>query len=93
MERTIAICDYVIDGNTLVTDSNVKLRLARVNISPIYTKDGISSKMLLESLIADNVITFEKISEDANGIIISEVWVRGKNVNDAMNSATHSQHE
>ena len=84
MERITAICDSVISGNTFDTDTNIRIKLARVDTKPIFNKEGAAAKMQLESLIADNVITYEPVRNEPDGSIVAEVWVREKNVNDVM---------
>ena len=61
--------------------------MARVKTSPVRTVDGTKAKMLLEAFISGNVIDYEVISKDNDGSSLAEVWVRDKNINDAMISA------
>ena len=87
MAKKVAICESVINGNTFVTAHDFRIRLARVKAPPVRTVDGTKAKMLLEAFISGNVIDYEVISKDNDGSSLAEVWVRDKNINDAMISA------
>ena len=87
MVKKVAICENVINGNTFTTAHDFRIRLARVKTSPVRTVDGTKAKMLLEAFISGNVIDYEVISKDNDGSSLAEVWVRDKNINDAMISA------
>ncbi len=87
MVKRLAICESVISGNTFITAHDFRIRLARVKIPPVRTVNGTKAKMLLEAFISGNVIDYEVTSEDNAGNSLAEVWVRNKNINDAMISA------
>jgi len=87
MVKKIAICENVINGNTFITSHDFRIRLARVKTPPVNTTDGIKAKMLLEAFISGNVVDYEVISKDNDGSSLAEIWVRDKNINDAMISA------
>jgi endonuclease YncB( thermonuclease family) len=91
MVKKLAICVQVIDGNTFVTAHDFRIRLARVKAPPTDTADRIKAKMLLEAFISGNVIDYQVESKDYDGSNIAEVWVRNKNINDAMISAGYKK--
>jgi endonuclease YncB( thermonuclease family) len=84
MVKEIAICERVINSNTFITADDVKIQLTRVKSLPLETIEGSKAKMLLESFISGNIVDFEVISIDRYGDRTAEVWVRGKNINEAM---------
>lgn len=84
MVRVRATVKEVIDGDTFETRGGDVIRLARVE-APEEGEEGYAkAKADLESIIDGEVITYEKVASDPFGRIVAEVWVNGKNVNDAM---------
>ena len=87
------ICVSVISGDTFYTNRSVKMRLARVNVPSINTREGQFTKELLESLILSKFITYNTTGEDIHGTSVVEVCVESKNVNDAMRNAGYREAE
>lgn len=86
MVKQTATCVIVIDGDTFDTNTNVRIRLTRVNTPPVTTPEGQRAKGILESLILRKVITYESSATDTYGRTLAEVWVDSTNVNDVMRS-------
>ena len=87
------ICVSVISGDTFYTNRSVKMRLARLKVPSINTRDGQYAKELLEALILSKFITYNIATEDTHGTSVVEVWVDSKNVNDAMRNAGYRELE
>ena len=84
MVKQVVTCVGVIDGDTFETDSQLRVRLARVYTPEISTTEGIRAKNMLRSMIDRRVITYEVVARDDYGRSICEVWVDNANVNDWM---------
>ncbi len=84
MVKQSAICVLVIDGDTFVTNTEVRIRLTRVSAPPISTSRGQRAKTILESLIPNKRITYEQVAIDSYGRTLAEVWLNSTNVNDIM---------
>jgi endonuclease YncB( thermonuclease family) len=87
------ICVSVISGDTFYTNRSVKMRLARVNVPSVNTREGQFAKELLESLILSKFITYNTTGEDIHGTSVVEVWVDSRNINDAMRNAGYREAE
>ncbi len=84
MVKQSAICILIIDGDTFVTNTEVRIHLARVNAPPISTSRGQRAKTILESLIPNKRISYEQVALDSYGRTLAEVWVNNTNVSDVM---------
>lgn len=93
MAEKSAICVGVIDGDTFNTNRIVRMRLARVKVPAINTPEGQYAKVLLESLILPNFITYYVVGIDNYGRSVVEVWINKTNVNDAMRAAGYREME
>ena len=76
------VVSYVIDGDTVILKSRVKLRLwgvdAPENGAPGYTK----ATDLLRMLVKDQSITYIKIDEDRYGRTVARIFLKdGSDVN------------
>lgn len=83
MARYSATVKEVIDGDTFKTVKGNEIRLARVDAPEKGEQGYAKAKSDLENLIGGKNITYEPVSS-SYGRIVAEVWVNGKNVNDAM---------
>ncbi len=76
-------CNYVADGDTLVTVKELWIRLARYDAPETGKPDYDKAKQLLSSLILNKVIAYEQVGTSYRRIV-AEVWQDGKNINDIM---------
>ena len=85
MQRTkiAAFCNYVRDGDTFRTLDGVWIRLANVCAPEMGTYGWSAAKRLLESLILNKWIAYDKVGT-SYGRTVAEVWVDGVNVNSYM---------
>ena len=86
MVKYVAVCVRVIDGDTFVTDTNVTVRLARVETPKSGTPTGDKAKIQLSDMILGKPVTYESVATDSYGRTVAEVWVDGNNINDYMRS-------
>ena len=85
MQRTriAAFCNYVRDGDTFRTLDGAWIRLANVCAPEAGTYGWFTAKRLLESLILNRWIAYDKVGT-SYGRTVAEVWVDGVNVNSYM---------
>ncbi len=74
--RIEVIVKRVVDGDTIDTSDNERIRLYEIN-SPEYPKDclGTDAKTRLEDLIFNKKIQYEKIGKDTFGRILANVYL------------------
>ena len=84
MVKVNAICEYIQDGDTFRTDTQVWIRLARVDAPKLSTMEGKNAKRILEFLIQSKLISYEPVATDTYGRTLAEVWVNNTSVNDYM---------
>jgi len=92
MVKYVSVCVRVIDGDTFVTDTDVTIRLARVDTPKSGTPTGDKAKAQLSDMILGKPITYESVATDHYGRTVAEVWVDGDNVNDYMRSLDYIPH-
>lgn len=79
------VVERVIDGESLMTASGERIRLARVQAPPVETAQGVAAKRWLVGYCGPGVtITLVRSRNDELGRCIAEVFVMGKNVSDLM---------
>jgi len=83
-KRFRATVKEVIDGDTFKTAN--RIRLENVDAPEMSQSGGSDAKQKLESLISGKEVVYEEQARDKYGRIVAQVWVNGKNVNDAMNA-------
>ena len=84
MVKGNVVCIDVQDGNTFRTDTQIWIRLARVNTQ------RLGAQKMLKSLIYHKNIYYESVSIDTNGRIVAEVWLDDININDYMRAQGYS---
>ncbi len=83
MAKKRALCEDVKDGDTFRTADGLWIRLAKVKAPKPGTTVGKHYKDLLEELIMNEPITYEKVGMSHNKIV-ADVWVGDLSVNDYM---------
>ena len=82
-DRFRATVKEVIDGDTFKTGNII--RLENVDAPELDQAGGQEAQRKLEELILNKEVVYEEQARDDYGRIIAQVWINGKNVNDAMN--------
>ncbi len=83
--RVEALVKRVVDGDTIDTSDNERIRLYEIN-APEYPKDclGTDAKTRLEDLIFNKKIQYKKISKDNFGRILAYVYLDKLLINEVM---------
>ena len=93
-DKIVETCDHVADGDTLSTEKNVWLRLARYDApdkeKTDHTEAYVEAFRLLSSLVLNKVIEYQQVGT-TDRRIIAEVWQNGKNISDAMLQSGHKK--
>jgi len=74
----------VVDGDSFKTTSD-EMRLEGVEAPEYNSESGRKAKNKLKELIENRNIEYEEKARDDYRRLVVQVWVDGKNVNDAMN--------
>ncbi len=74
----------VIDGDSFKTTAD-EMRLEGVEAPEYNSEAGQKTKRKLEELILNKNIEYEEKARDVYRRLVVQVWVDGKNVNDAIN--------
>ena len=84
MVRSYATCIKVIDGDTFETNTNLRIRLARVYAPELDSATGLVAKNTLAWMIEGKIISYEISAFDDYGRAVCEVWLASLPINDWM---------
>jgi hypothetical protein len=78
-----SFCNAVMDGRTFSTTLQDGIRLADVCAPKLNEAGGLDARKLLEDLILNKYVVFEKVSMSFDQVV-ADVWVDGNSVNECM---------
>ena len=82
-QMTVNVID-VIDGDTLVTDNKMRIRLFRVNAPELDMCMGVESRDELSRLTKNKTVLLKEIGADKFGRLLAKVYVNDLFVNEEM---------